>query len=115
MSTVVKPDGSRVVVQTALVEEQAAALHVVCFLASKLQHLLYPFVSQLCQALSQLLTGEQYHEEVQEYGITAVSELVLCVARRSSFDPEARKAGAVAQVLSFLFAARVDGHGPFTR
>lgn len=103
ISTVVKPDGSRVVVRTALVEEQAAALHVVCFLASKLQHLMYPFVSRLCQALTLLLNREQYHEEVQEYGITAAAELVLCVARRSSFDPEAQKAGAVAQVLSFLF------------
>jgi hypothetical protein len=66
-------------IRTELLEEQAAAVHAVLLLAETLQHNLYPYASTLTAATLKVLDSR--HSDVRSYSVTALAELVRCVAR----------------------------------
>ncbi|GMH61207.1 hypothetical protein TL16_g03209 [Triparma laevis f. inornata] len=105
LSTIVKEDGSKILVQTTQIEEQSAALHATLFLTSNLQHHIYPYARRICLALDKLITNssEYLHaSESLEYVIITLTELTRAVKRHETFDAEARTAEATKQTIGVL-------------
>ena len=105
LSTIVKEDGSKILVQTTQIEEQSAALHATLFLTSNLQHHMYPYAARICLSLEKLITnGSDYlhASESLEYAIIALTELVRAVKRHETFDVEAKNASATRQTMALL-------------
>lgn len=86
-------DGSFMAVRTAAVEEQSSACQLLYLLVEKLQEHFYPYVEQTVKAMAPLMNSP--HEDVRQYCITTVPELIRATAKATTLNSSSSSIGGV--------------------
>jgi len=79
LSSMNRLDGNKVLVRTCELEDLALGLETIVLLLEELQHVMYPFVGEIADAIGNLLSSP--HEDVSTFAMFAMPLIVTCVGR----------------------------------